>query len=55
MLVQLRVGLVDAPVAPFAGEETDGVPGAAQGAEPVVKVHTDPAVEPELFFATIFQ
>ncbi len=55
MLVQLKVGLADTPVAPFAGEETEGVPGAVQGAEPVVKLHTDPVVEPQLFFPTIFQ
>ena len=53
---QLRVGLVDIPVAPFEGEGPEGVPGVAQGAEPVVKLHTDPEVEfPQLFLATIFQ
>ena len=53
---QLRVGLVEIPVAPFEGEGFDGVPGVVQGAEPVVKLRTDPEIElPQLFFATIFQ
>jgi hypothetical protein len=51
--VQLNDGLVDIPVAPFAGDGLDGVPSVAHT---VVKLHTAPAAEPpQLFLATIFQ
>jgi len=53
---QLSVGLVEIPVAPLEGEGPEGVPGVGQGAEPVVKLQTDPEVEfPQLFLATTFQ
>jgi hypothetical protein len=45
--------LVDTPVAPFDGVGAAGVPDATQA---VVKLHTDPVVDPpQLFLATIFQ
>jgi hypothetical protein len=51
--VQLNDGLVDIPVAPFAGEGLDGVPSVAHA---VAKLHTAPVEEPpQLFLATIFQ
>ncbi len=53
---QLSVGAIEIPVAVFAGEGDEGVPGVAQGAAPVVKLHTGPWVElPQLFLATTFQ
>ena len=56
LAAQLRVGAIDTPVAAFAGEGAEGVPGVAQGAAPVVKLQTDPEVElPQLFLATTFQ
>jgi hypothetical protein len=55
VIVQIKVGLVDTPVAPLDGDGLKGIPGAVHGAEVVVKPHTGPVVDPELFFATIFQ
>ena len=49
------MGPVETPAAPFDGAEFDGVPGVGHGAAPVVKLETDPEVEPQLFFATTFQ
>jgi hypothetical protein len=51
--VQLNAKLVDTPIAPFKGDEMEGVPAVAQA---VVKLHTGPAAEPpQLFLAMIFQ
>ena len=55
LALQINVGLVDTPVAPFDGAKFDGVPGVGHGAAPVVNLQIDPAAEPQLFFATTLQ
>ena len=50
--IQLNTGIADTPVAPFAGQVSTGVGGAATC---VVNDQIAEAVEPPAFFATTYQ